>query len=62
MLGHPLLEVVLVDGNPPLERELARQLEREAVGRAQVEGLLAGDRAARSHLLEELHPARERLA
>ena len=61
MLCHPLLEVVLVHGNPALERQLAGQLEREAVGRGQVERLLAGDGAARGDLLEELHPARQRL-
>ena len=61
MLGHALLEVVFVHGNSPLERELARELERKAVGRGQVERLLAGDRAARGNLLEELHPARQRL-
>ena len=61
VLCHALLEVVLVHGNPPLERELAGQLERKAVGRGQIERLLAGDGAARGDLLEELHPARQRL-
>ena len=61
VLCHALLEVVLVDGDPPLERELAGQLERKAVRRRQIEGLLAGDGAARGDLLEELHPARQRL-
>ena len=61
VLGHALLEVVLVHGNSALERELAGQLERKAVGRGQIEGFLAGNGTARGDLLEELHPARQRL-
>ena len=61
MLGHSLPIAVLVDGDPALERQLGRQLEGEAVGRGQVEGVLPRDRAARGDLFEQLHPARQRL-
>ena len=46
---------------PALARELDGELDREAVGRLERERVLARDRAARGRLLEELHPALERL-
>src|SRR5918993_291494 len=54
-------EEVVVDRDAALARELSRQLEREAVRGSEVEGVLAGDRAAVGDLIEELHPTRERL-
>ena len=61
MLLHQPLEAVLVDGEPPLARELDGQLDREAVRRREREGVLAGDVAARRDVFEELHAAGERL-
>src|SRR5918994_147243 len=61
VLGHEPLEAVLVDRDAALARELSRQLEREAVRGSEVEGVLAGDRAAGGDLIEELRPTRERL-
>src|SRR5215211_1328266 len=61
MLGHPPREVLLVHAEAALARELVRQLDREPVRGCQREGVLAGDLALRRDLLEELHPARERL-
>ncbi len=40
----------------------SRELDREAVGRGEREGLLAGDRLAAGELVELLQAARERLA
>ena len=48
-------------GEPALARELERQLDREAVRRLERERVLAADRAAGGRVLEQLHPALERL-
>ena len=56
-----LLEPVDVDGEAALLGELDGQLEREAVGVVELEGVLAGDVSARGDLVEELQAARERL-
>ncbi len=63
LLGHQTLELVLVDRQAALERELARQLEREAVRVVEAERVLARDAfgAAREHLVEQSHAGRERL-
>ena len=45
MLGHQPPELVEVDGEAPLARELGGHLDREAVGRLEVERVLAADRA-----------------
>src|SRR5205085_5425597 len=62
LLRHQRDELLVVHAERPLARELLRQLEREAVGVVQAERVLARDLAAlRRDLLEETHPARERL-
>ena len=61
MLRHELAEALLVHCEAALAGELGRQLDREAVGRGQSEGVLGRDVALRRDLLEEPHPARERL-
>ncbi len=52
---------VLVHREAALAGELRRQLDGEAVGRGQRERVLGRDRALRGDLVEEAHPARERL-
>ena len=51
-----------VDRLAALPGELDSELDREAVGRSERERLLAGDRLARSELLEQPEAALERLA
>ena len=58
---HLRVVAIDVDRAAPLLGELHRELEREAVGRREREGVLAGDRPLRRELLEELHAAVERL-
>ena len=59
---HQLAEAVDVDRLPALLGELLGQLDREAVGRDEREGLLRRDRLPAGELVELLQPARERLA
>ena len=61
MLLHQLRVLLVVHAETALARELLRQLDREAVGRLEREGVVAGYLAARGGLLEELHAALERL-
>ncbi len=59
---HQLGEAVDVDGLPALLGELLGELDREAVGRREREGLLAADRRLRRQRLELLETTCERLA
>ena len=59
---HQLAEAVDVDGLAALLGELLRQLDREAVGGGEREGVLARDRLAAGELLELLQAALQRLA
>ena len=58
---HLRLVAVDVDQLAALLRELDRELEREPVRRRERECLLAGDRLPVRELVEQLHPAFERL-
>ena len=60
LLLHQPPELVLVDGEAALARQLLRQLEREAVRVVEPERLLAGDLAPGGDLLEQAQAARER--
>ena len=62
VLRHPGAVVVDVDRLAALLGELDRELEREAVGRREREGVLARDRVLAGELLEHLQAALERLA
>jgi len=62
VLLHLPLVLLLVHGEAPLTRELLGQLDREAVCRREVEGVVPGDLALGCSLLEDRHPALERLA
>src|SRR5207253_1813012 len=62
LLLHKASELLLVDLQPALGRELLRQLPGEPVGVVQAEGVLRRDLTLRHHLLEQLLAARERLA
>ena len=61
MLAHAARELLLVDLEPPVDGQFARQLDREAVRRREGERVVAADRPARGDLLEHLEPALERL-
>ena len=61
MLLHQARVLLVVHPEAALARELLRQLDREAERRLQREGVLARDLAAGRGLLEDLHPALERL-
>ena len=61
LLLHPPRELLLVDRQPALVRQLAGELVREAVRVVEPEGVLARDRvAARGDLLEQSQAARQR--
>src|SRR5262249_20072561 len=65
LLCHERGELLVVDAEATLASELLRELEREAVRVVQPKRVLAGDVAAFRRdrdVLEEAHPARERLA
>src|SRR5450756_713170 len=55
LLLHPLGEALLVDRHAALVRQLAGQLEREAVGVVELEGVLARQLLALGQLLEQTH-------
>ncbi len=58
---HVPRELVLVEREPALAAELARQFRGEAVGRRQLERVLPGDRTLGRDLLENAQAAGERL-
>ena len=61
VLLHEVREALFIEGEAALARELARQLDREAVRRRELEGVAASDLALRGDLLEKTQAARERL-
>ena len=61
MLLHQLAKAVDVDGLPALLGELDRELDRKAVGRRERERVLAADPFGARELVEQAHPAHERL-
>ena len=65
LLVHEVTEALLVDGHVLLGGDLAREVEREAVGVVQLEGDLGGELRARvagtaQRLLEDAHALVER--